>query len=312
MDDISLSEIENLRRDFDVFVRPEAGRYDPGLLERGIYPPLPVMGEYLVWGFRLVEVFRTAGLDTVRTVRLPGRLPGDPAGAVVTALKLEDRRDGYSWEEKEKLAGLIEEFGLSEADKRRIEGYVQAKGSFLAALPQYRSLPPELKNMVEAGAMDLKTAWTARSLPDKTLSRLDELAADLSFSRRRELFVMTAEITARDGLSEEGLSDFVDLLEEAAGPETTDDPVAAARRVRFPELGSLERKFAAIKDRFLAGSGIDLRAPKNFEGSRFSVSFAFETDRQLDRIIDSLKTLRDNTDELYRLLYGPLRPDLSD
>ena len=324
MDEISLSEIGKLRNDFDVFSEhPGAapseeaaseeparvpgggipyGRYGRRLVERGIYPPLPVMGEYLVWGFRLLDVFRAADTGSVRTVRLPDA----PAEAVAAALNLEDRRDEYSWKEKERLAELIERFRLSGEEKRRIEGLVQTKGSFLASLIQYRPLPAELKRMVEAGALDLKTAWTVRGLPEDALPRLRGLAADISFSRRRELFVLTAEVAIRDDLSGSQLSDFLGILEEAA------DPAEAVRRARFPELEELEENFGAFKERFLAGSGIDLRAPKNFEGSRFSVAFSFETDRQLDRILGALHTLRDNTNELYRLLYGPLRPDLSD
>ena len=117
---------------------------------------------------------------------------------------------------------------------------------------------------------------------------------------------MVHEVVSRDSPEAEEMSEFLRRLEEAA------DPVETVRKARFPELEELQESFAAFKEKFLGGSGIDLRAPGNFEGSRFSVSFTFETDRQLERILGTLEKLRGNTDELYRLLYGPLRPDLSD
>ncbi|MFP4563116.1 MAG: hypothetical protein ACLFRY_07370 [Spirochaetia bacterium] len=310
MDELPLSILENMQDAFDVFSAPSmAGDgdasedgYDRELLGLGLYPPLPVMGEYLVWGFRILESLKAAGDAAVRTVRLPD----DPAEAITAALKLEGRKDGYSWEEKAGISDLVDRFGLSEPEKRRIERLVQTRGSFLAALNQYRHLPTELKSLVEEGAVDLKTARTVRDLPTEVISRLKRLAAGLSFSRRRELFLLFNEIVFRDAPEEAEISEFLSRVEEAA------DPVETVRRARFPELDALEESFAVFKERFLGGSGIELRAPKNFEGSRFSVSFSFETDRQLDRILDTLETLRGNTDELYRLLYGPLRPDLSD
>ncbi len=310
MDELPLSILENMRDAFDVFSGPsragdtdatEAG-YDRELLGLGIYPPLPVMGEYLVWGFRILESLGAAGNAAVRTVRLSD----DPAEAIAAALKLEDRKDAYTWEEKAGISDLVDRFGLSEPEKRRIERLVQTQGSFLAALNQYRPLPAELKSLVEEGSVDLKTARTVRDLPGEAVSRLERLTAGLSFSRRRELFVLFNEIVIRDAPEGEEISEFLSRVEEAA------DPVETVRRARFPELEALEESFAVFKESLLGGSGIELRAPKNFEGSRFSVSFSFETDRQLDRILDTLKTLRGNTDELYRLLYGPLRPDLSD
>lgn len=310
MDEISLTSLERLRADFDVFAVPGpadtedigSDRFDAELIRRGIYSPLPVMGEYLVWGFRLIGLFRAAGVAGVRTVRLPE----DPTGAIAAALKLEDRRDGYSWREKEGIAQLVERFGLSGPEKSRIEGLVQSKGSFLIMIEQYRALPVELKRMVDADRMDVKTAWTVRDLPEEALIRLGALSSDMSFSRRRELFVMAREVVMRDSLGENGISSLLRRLEESG------DPTEAVRKERFPGLESLEDSFAVFRERVLSGSGIEVRPPKYFEGSRFSVSFSFESDRQLDRILEKLHTVRENTYELSRLLYGPLRSDIPD
>ncbi len=127
---------------------------------------------------------------------------------------------------------------------------------------------------------------------------------------------MLWEIAQRDALGDEELAAVVSEVagaagsagrrpHEAAGAASADparDPLSALRRRRYPTLSGLEARFEAIAGRALSGSGVRLSPPPNFEGSRFTVEFTFDSRRELEKRVEALSALEDEVDELSRLL----------
>jgi len=161
---------------------------------------------------------------------------------------------------------------------------------------RYEELPLSLQQLVASGAVDLKSVERAAGVPEAVLERFGAEAALLSFSRRREMLAMLYEFCVVGRQETEAV---LALLDEAF---SAPDPSAALRAHRYPRLRELERQFEAFCERYVSGSGVELSAPAQFEGSAFGVQFQFESAPQLARRIRCLQTIERNCDELFRLL----------
>ena len=71
---------------------------------------------------------------------------------------------------------------------------------------------------------------------------------------------------------------------------------------RYPLLKALEKDFSIYTEKYLKGSGIQLKPPANFEGGSYSAQFSFKSEKQLSGIIKNLEKIRNTSDEIFRLL----------
>ncbi len=282
-----------LGRRFDLFTGGLSP--DESLLQRKLIPPLPVSRGELVWGFHVLETARSLHVDT-----LPAEYNDvDDKKALELALRLENRRDGYSWEEKARILDCMGAPGAA-GNAVEIESLVQSEGSFIPGAERYTALPKHIRILVENGMLDLKSAEAVEGLTPPVAREIVTSARSFTFSERRQIFTWIYEIIERDRRSESEGTELVRRLASEA-------PVfiAGCRQARFPELNRLETELREFKENYLKGSGVDLQPPPQFEGDRFEIRFRFKDDRQLDKIIRTLNKVRENSDELYRLLYAP-------
>ncbi|MBN1699464.1 MAG: hypothetical protein JW881_18225 [Spirochaetales bacterium] len=291
METCSLTEIKSLGTELDLYERKK--RIDTGLVSRGLYLPLPVSGNVLIWGFALIEASERCGIDSYIVSRLPEM---DRHSMLTLSLRLEDRPGEYSWDEKLKIVS----YAGWKTVPDDIIGLIQGRDdpSLEARLRAYERLPGPVKECVRLRYCDIKTAVANAGLPEGIFSVLLEKKDKkrLSFSDTRILLEWVSDIMKRDKLPESGIVKLVEeILLEA-------DPMAAAARKRFPLLTHLNGRFERISKEVLAGTGVTMKAPPYFEGGSFSISFSFSGKRNLLKKIAAIERLGERTDELFELL----------
>ena len=251
---------------------------------------LPVLSaDTLVWGHSIV---RSAEAKAEIYCRL---IEGDAEENLVTALKAENRTDSYSWFEKEKILNFVADKNIDRENKSLLE-LIQHEGSFIPNTEKFKKLKTIIKNIVGSGILDLKTASRLEIFDDEIIERTAVIIKDFSFSRKR-LFVNYMVELYKKGNSIR--SDVISVLEKA---EISENPFEYAASVRYPELKKLEKDFSVYTEKYLKGSGIQLKSPPNFEGGSYNVQFSFKSQKQLGRIIDRLEKVRETSDEIFRLL----------
>ena len=254
--------------------------------------PLPVLsGENIVWGHSVLRNAAEKGFETVYC----RRINGVPESNLITALELENRKDSYSWAEKENLLNFINKNSVDK-NKLEINRLVQSEGSFISHTENYVLLPEEMKILVNNNTIDIKTAKKALGIPCGIFKKCVPLIKKITYSRRRLFIDYVSEILKKGFLSRDDVSVMID------NASLQDDPFDYVSLQRYPHLRNMENSFHEYTERNLKGSGIMLKAPPWFEGNSFSVSFSFSSDKQLGRIIEKLDNIRKTSDEIFRLL----------
>ncbi len=283
---MGLGDIAALSRRFDVFDALRS--YDRDLLEARLFPPLPVCGDDLVWGFAILREAWRAGLQElpVADVRQSERL--------LCALKLENRSGRYTPEEQVSIYTLALEVGAA-GDPEQISVAVTGKRGFFQKMERISKLPDYLAAGVNNGRLDIGTAERIAGLPEAACIKAIS-SNTLSFSQVRHFLMYLDEIRRRDGL---GAKETVALADELLAAE---DPVDAISTIRNPMLAELKKKFERVRDRYTEHTGLQLTAPANFEGDSFHVSFSFSTRLEFIRKVRKLEKLEEGCEELEELL----------
>jgi hypothetical protein len=283
---------------FDIFRSPDPARAD--LIRLGLHPPLPVLVSKtgnavpaLIWGQTIAETARALGIPGIAVREIPDT-EISPAEAFVLALELENRRGRYSPLEMELAAETLERLGPdAEQYTPDIAALMSGQGALRLAGLRLR-LRPDLRLLVREEKIDLKTAELVREIPEDFFASLGEIIGGLSFSERRIFLTQLTEILAGKTSDEAGALRL--RLAKAR------NPAAELNAIRMPELSSLESRFQEISRPLLRGSGISLKPPPWFEGSRFSLSFSFGSSGELLRKIRALEKLAARGEGLYDLL----------
>lgn len=267
---------------------------DEQVINKGLYDLPFVDGINVVWGFHILEAASKAGMERIYCRNLESNNL-TMKEKLETALQAEGRADRYSWSEKEKIYLFIENILHGEADEQLLR-LVQGGGSFIPSVLIYSSLPDFMKNTVEKGLADLKTARSCVNIPEKAFKLIEEYISSLSFSKRRIMLVNISEIISRNTLGEK---ESVKLVKEIMASE---EPSSEAEMRRYPGLTGSFRQFDAFCSLNLKNTGITLKSPPWFEGDAYAVSFSFKSAKHLGKIIASLEKLKENSDEIFRLL----------
>jgi hypothetical protein len=286
--------VEKLRssysREFDLFLRPR--EVASVQLEHHLYPPLPVTDEHLIWGFALLKQAEEAGVDSL----MCRKLEVGPLEGLVIALTLENRCGQYSWREKSNIYTFLEHHGYL-ADSDKVAPLVEKGGSFAEQVQKFHTLSDTAAELVDRGMLDLKTGLRVKTLPESVFSLFLHSSCDLSFSTRRLVMAWLFEIAVRDQLAAAKVEELArEILD-------SDKPKQCCQHHRFPGLSAMYEEFEAFRKQHLSGSGIEITPPPSFEGERFTVTFSFNSTRNLEEKINTLKKIRDHSDEMFRLLY---------
>ena len=285
-----VEKLQGLHTNFNIFAASPPVPAD--LLRSGCVPPLPVIGDYLIWGFSILKTALREGIAELPCVSLDF----DIDWGLQLALRLENRTDRYTWREKADLLLLLRGFSMLPAGDALLS-LVQSGSSFIPQTELFLRLPNYLQAAVNSGALDMKTAERIEALPENTFTVLHAVLEQFSFSSRRQFLIMLNEVCKRDEMQGPRYNVLLDEL--ASAPR----PLELLRIKRYPQLSEMEADLQEFRRKHLQGSGIELIPPPNFEGDAFTLQFAWETEKQLSRVIEHLSRLQGSGNELFRLLY---------
>jgi hypothetical protein len=287
----SLKHLCSLSREYDLFA-PDARDWRD-LTEGEFHPPLPVAGQALVWGFAVLRSAERAGKTDLPCREVSER---DPADLLALALRLENRTGQYSWAEQARMGNFIRRFVAPEAIAA-LTTLITPEQSvrWLSRVDAYTECPAVLQRLVDENLLDIKTAARTRDLPAGFFEALAAQPARFSFSQRRFLALSLREVVRRDRLDAAGTETlWRDLLAK-------DDPMAALRAWRFPELTALLERFAE-QTAPLARRGVTVIPPEGFEGDAFTFSFTAASPAVFAKKAAALKEFEDAVDRLFDLL----------
>jgi hypothetical protein len=272
-------------------------------------------GTTVLWGWGLIRQAQGCGLDRIAA----REVVCEPREAVLLMLELErgGRQEEFSWCE---LAAVVEVCGSIgvEVDPE-ISRAAAGDGALVAKVERFRALPVGLRDAVDGGRVDLRTAEQLAGYAADEAVEAVARSGGLSFSKRRQLLRVAVETLRRERRQPEdargprevnpsapggspeagGPPSLLELIDEALSQP---DPVAALSRRRYPSLTELSDRLERIRSETIEKSGVELSAPPHFEGERYTVSFAFAGSDELDRRIAALQRLNSRTRELQDLL----------
>jgi len=292
MKKIPVKELNLLSKDLDIF--KDTPCPDSEIINLHLYPPLPVSGDSIIWGFHLLKKAVEMGIKYLHTVTLPNQKKLE---SLKLSLKLEARSGQYLWEEKERMVQFVGDFSLFDSEiVLLIEG--QENAGYTRNLAEYISLNPAEKDLVSKNQLDIKTASRIKELPDEIFVLLEKYKKNkkLTFSNQRILLTQFLDVVKRDKLNKDKV---IALFKKIISKK---DPVSEIGYIRYPQLSNLIKRFEAVKMNILKGTGVKLEAPPYFEGDSYNISFNFKSKKQLSRKIAFLKELESKTDELFKLL----------
>jgi hypothetical protein len=298
------AEIDALSTELDVFT---SGRTPgPELIQKKLYPPLPICSDTLIWGFEIMRSAKSQGLRQVNCLIIPSCPRSE---MLALALKLENRAGSFTWPEKQKMLGFLDTPGGSSATEGLpanpalveslsdlsplIEG--RRDPQLAEKIAAFAALPKTLKTLVAEGQLDLKSAVRVRSLPEAVFARLQ--AGALTFSQRRQFLNELFEVSRKRKLAGQKIRDVADRA--LRGPQ----PIETVHRLRYPFLTDLETRFAALEQRLLKGSGVQVKPPPYYEGDAFTVEFRFNSSKSFSRKLNALRSLEGHLDALFELLH---------
>ncbi|MAG13054.1 MAG: hypothetical protein CMN78_00475 [Spirochaetales bacterium] len=274
-------------RTFDLFQGPVP---PAKTLYLELYPPLPVADGTPVWGFGIIGCAKLLGIDALNCQSVQGT----SAELLEIAILLENRTGKFSIAEKVAIAKCIKNLDIKD-ENNLLSRQITGGTGFFQQIQHYFDLPPWLQAMVIDKRLDVKSAKKIMDLPREVCESAAAYGG-FSFSQLRLFLAYVREAGTRDRLDKHRLVERVnELLDE-------DSPMIEARKWRYPLLSQLELEFADIRRQYLGDSGVNLMAPENFEGDKYSVVFSFHSRGELHRKIGSLQKLEQAGDELEKLL----------
>jgi hypothetical protein len=292
LEHVTIDHISKLTHELDLFT--DSSPISRDLITRHLYPPVPISGNRLVWGFHLLSEAKAAG----RQELLCSRDTLAPTEQIITALELENRKGRYTWDEKLNIYNfLCRENLLHGPVTARIEKLLDEGKAPFVQVETFAALPPHIRTLVAENSIDLKTAVNVENLPPAAVNLYRKCCAGLSFSNRKNLLLWISETARRECMHESAVTALTEKI------CTASHPLDEAVKRRFPKLTKLHNRFDRFVIEHLRNSGVKLAPPPGFEGSRYSVQFSFESERELRRRVNSLNTLIEKSDELFRLLH---------
>lgn len=279
-----ISELENTESNYNFFTKKTDYHSD-------IYPLPLISGRKTIWGHQIIQDAASNGELFV----FCRHISGDAESNLIYALKMENRTDSYSWREKENILQFIDE---NRIDRKNTDilTLVQLEGSFIPNTEKYSELTESLKLIVEKDILDLKTALKLELLNNPMIEKTVDIIRDFSFSRKRLFINYIVETLKKNDKNEEEIDAILDKA------SSSDDPFEYVALMRYPALKRLENEFASYTEKYLKGSGIQLKPPPYFEGGGYSLQFSFKSKKQLGKIIERLEKVRETSDEIFRLL----------
>ncbi|MBI5581377.1 MAG: ParB N-terminal domain-containing protein [Deltaproteobacteria bacterium] len=268
-------------------------------------PPLVVPGAagfIIVSGFRRIAACQGLGWDSIRARVLQKASPYECTLKAIAANSLE------------RPLNLIETSrALRLLDQYAPGGQAPPEHAAALGLPTHAGLAARLKTLcgLPAEVQDAILEETVSFAMACEIGRMEEgLAVDFarlfrqlktSLNKQREILTLVAEIARREGinprqvLTEDRLSRLRDA-QDLDRNQKTQRIRKLLRQRRFPALVAAEDNFQSLRQRLALGSNLQLVPPRDFEGTRFTLTLNFESVEEVSRLRVKLDELVDHPD----------------
>lgn len=278
----------------------------PGLSQFGLLqPPVLFPAEQafqIVCGFRRVEQARAAGM-----VRVPALICTGWDRRQALMLGLMERLSHGSLNEVER-ARCFDAFLRAGWERRELsESLAPLLGVKISPLllDQWKALlasPRLIQQGVGRGTMHVYTAFRlSRWKPHDLQIAGWFFSCRLGVNRQRELLDLMEDLKAA-GIPAAGVLEPLEAIWRSTEPASVGEAwLAHLRRLRYPRLTEVQRRFDQSRARLKLPGQMRLNAPAYFEETRYSVSFPFGTRAELEQCARKLLEVS-GTPELEEML----------
>ncbi|MFO7708972.1 MAG: ParB/RepB/Spo0J family partition protein [Desulfobacterales bacterium] len=300
----SLSRIDAGVETFRITTRRSDDDLDRSLQRLGLlFAPLVLGGARgftLVSGFRRVEACRRLGWDAIAVRILPESTPA--YACALRAVAENSLQRPLNLIEISRALWLLAEHAPG--------GDVPPPDAAALGLPVHPGLcarlkplcrmPPEVQDAVLEEAVSFAMACELALMPEAAAAAFAGLFRRLktSLNKQREIVTLVSEVALREGgepggiLGEPALS-AVQNAADMDRNEKTRRIRRLLRQRRYPALASAEERFHDLRQGLKLGENLQLTPPRDFEGTRFTLTLSFDNLEEFGR-------LRAKLDELAR------------
>jgi ParB family chromosome partitioning protein len=311
---IPLREIDPENESFRITTHRSGDDLDLSLRRIGLLAApllLPAArGFAIVSGFRRVEACRRLGWQTI-----PARVLSDRTPAYACALRAvaeNSLQRPLNLIETSRALALLEQHtpGGNIAPEDAAAIGLPAHAGLTARLKLLCRMPQEVQEAVLEEAVAFAMAGELGLMPAAQAAAFARLFRRLktSLNKQREIVTLVAEIAACEGIDPGAVLCDPALLgiqsaEELDRNEQTRRIRQRLRQRRYPALFAAEEAFQALRQRLKLGENLQLSPPRDFEGTRFTLTLSFESLEEIGRLRAKLDELAGHPD-LKRLLSG--------
>lgn len=303
---ISLADIDRQDERFRITTRRDCDDLHPSILRLGLQTaPLVFPGSagfIIVSGFRRIAACRGLGWDSIRARVLRGSSPYDCALQAVAANSLERRLNLIEISRALRLLDRYAPGGQAPAEDAAALGLPTHAG-MTARLKTLCRLPAVVQDAVLEEAVSFAMACEIGRMPAGLAAGFARLFRELKtgLNKQREIVTLVTEIAHREGidplrvLAEDRLSDML-AAQDLDRNQKTRRLRRLLRQRRFPALAAAEDNFHSLKQRLALGDNLTLAAPRDFEGTRFTLTLNFESLEEVGRLRAKLDDLAGHPD----------------
>lgn len=259
-------------------------------------------GFVIVSGFRRIAACRGLGWDAIRAQVLH---EASPYGCALKAIAANSLERPLNLIEISRALRLLDQYapdGQAPPEDTAALGLPTHAG-MAARLKTLCRLPAQVQDAVLEEAVSFAMAYEIGRMEERLAVALARLFRELktSLNKQREIVTLVAEIARREGidplsvLSEERLSRLLDA-QDLDRNQKTQRIRKLLRQRRFPALVAAEERFHSRRQRLALGENLQLAPPRDFEGTRFTLTLNFESLEEVRRLREKLDELVDHPD----------------
>jgi ParB family chromosome partitioning protein len=259
-------------------------------------------GFIIVSGFRRIDACRELGWDSIRARVLQKASPYECALKAIAANSLERPLNLIETSRALRLLDQYAPDGQAPPEDTAALGLPTHAG-MAARLKTLCRLPAEAQDAILEEAVSFAMACEIGRMEEELGVAFARLFRQLktSLNKQREIVTLVAEIARREGidprhvLAEDRLSRVLDA-QDMDRNQKTQRIRRLLRQRRFPALVAAEDKFHSLRQRLKLGENLQLAPPRDFEGTRFTLTLNFESLEEVGRLRVKLDELVDHPD----------------
>jgi ParB family chromosome partitioning protein len=259
-------------------------------------------GFMIVSGFRRIDACQNLGWDSIRVIVLQKASPYECALKAIAANSLERTLNLVEISRALRLLDQYAPDGQSPPEDTAALGLPTHAG-MAARLKTLCRLPAEVQDAILEEAVSFAMACEIGRMEEGLAVAFARLFRQLktSLNKQREIVTLVAEVARREGidprqvLAEDRLTRMLDA-QDLDRNQKTQRIRKLLRQRRFPAQVAAEDKFHALRQRLALGENLQLAPPRDFEGTRFTLTLNFESLEEVGRLRVKLDELVDHPD----------------